>query len=79
MDESYKAGANSGRADAAMAADRRREARLFASLERSAVTAPRVRLDVITALTHVTDGFDLLMIGLVVPVDAAPKREAVSA
>jgi putative MFS transporter len=44
-----------------------REARLFASLDRSAFTKRHGWLYAVLTLTHVTDGFDLLMTGVVLP------------
>lgn len=44
-----------------------REARLFASLDRSAFTKRHGWLYTVLTLTHVTDGFDLLMTGVVLP------------
>ncbi len=44
-----------------------RPARLLASLDQSAFTAKHWRLYAAITLTHLTDGFDLLMIGVVLP------------
>lgn len=67
MANSSNSGAAIGRASVATASGAIREAQLLASLERSAITAPRVWLYIVTTLIHATDGFDLLMIGLIVP------------
>ena len=44
-----------------------REARLLASLDQSAFTRKHLWLYIAVTLTHLTDGFDLLMIGVVLP------------
>lgn len=44
-----------------------REARLFASLDRSAFTKRHSWLYVVLNLVHLTDGFDILMVGVVLP------------
>jgi len=44
-----------------------KEARLFASLDQSAFTNRHAWLYIVITLTHLTDGFDLLMIGVVLP------------
>jgi predicted MFS family arabinose efflux permease len=61
------AAAISGQTTRPTVADIAKEARLFASLDQSAFTNRHAWLYIVITLTHLTDGFDLLMIGVVLP------------
>lgn len=57
----------SGQTTRPTVADIAKEVRLFASLDQSAFTNRHAWLYIVITLTHLTDGFDLLMIGVVLP------------